>query len=166
VTIVLTWLVLGAAVVLVAGGVGKLLQPDAVRPLVAAVVGDARTVPWFGRASGVVEVAVAIGLLTAPHPVVLVAAATLFGLFAALVQVARRRGVASCGCFGVIETPPNGLHVALNVVVAAALLAAAVNWSTVGGTLLAWDADPARWIGGLLAGALLTVLAVVARPRR
>ena len=165
-TIVLTWLVLGAAIVLVAGGVGKLLQPDAVRPLVAAVVGEARAVPWFGRASGVVEVAVAIGLLTAPHPAVLVGAATLFGLFAALVQVARRRGVASCGCFGAIETPPSGLHVTLNVVVAAALFAAAVRWSAVGGTLLAWDADPARWSGGLLAGALLTVLPIVARPRR
>jgi hypothetical protein len=137
VTIVLTWLVLGAAVVLVAGGVGKLLQPDAVRPLVAAVVGEARAVPWFGRASGVVEVAVAIGLLTAPHPAVLVGAATLFGLFAALVQVARRRGVASCGCFGVIETPPSGLHVALNVVVAAALLAG--RRALVGG-----GRDPAR----------------------
>ncbi len=164
-TIVLTWLVLGAAIVLVAGGVGKLLQPDAVRPLVAAVVGEARAVPWFGRAIGVVEVAVAVALLTAPHPAVLGGAAALFGLFAALVQVARRRGVASCGCFGAIETPPNGLHVALNVVVAAALLVAAVRWSAVGGTLLAWDAEPARWIGGLLAGALLTVLPIVARPR-
>ncbi len=54
-------------------------------------------------------------------------AALLYAAFAAIVLAARRRGVASCGCFGERSGPPTRLHALVNLASAGVCLAAAVG---------------------------------------
>jgi hypothetical protein len=70
--------------------------------------------------------------------------------FAVVAEVARRRGVPSCGCFGATEAPPGIMHVVLDVASAAVAFAAAalsVDRSLLG----ALDRGPTIAIGTIAA---------------
>lgn len=131
---VLTTLLQIVALVVVAGGVAKLVRPVPFAELLATLGLPGGVLA--ARLAGVVEVALgAAAFLTgARWAAALLAAA--YVVFAATVVLARRNGAASCGCFGVADAPPSALHVVTNLVSAAvAAAAAAVGTESLGATL-------------------------------
>ncbi|MGH9101459.1 MAG: MauE/DoxX family redox-associated membrane protein [Acidimicrobiales bacterium] len=125
-----------AAALLLVGGVAKLLRPaDTARALAAS---------GLGRSELVVRVAAAaeaaLGLLAVLDdqrwPAAMLAAS--YACFTAFVLAARRRNlpIATCGCFGVPDTPPTVTHAV--VTAAAAACGAAVA------------ADPGRGVLGVV----------------
>jgi hypothetical protein len=77
------------------------------------------------RAGAAVELAVGALVLTTGNRVAVAVLAASYLAFAALVEVARRRGtmVGSCGCFGSRDTPPSLVHVVVDVGLAGAAAA-------------------------------------------
>ena len=69
------------------------------------------------RAFGVVEAVLAAIALFTGNPIAAVLVAASYLAFAGFVVVALRRGaaIASCGCFGKVDTPPSVVHVVLNL---------------------------------------------------
>jgi hypothetical protein len=120
---VLTTLLQVVAMVVVVGGVAKLVRPGPFADLLAVLGLPGGAVA--ARAAGVVEVVVGLAafLTGARWSAALLAAAYL--VFAVTVAMAERRGAASCGCFGAADAPPSGVHVVTNLVSAAVAAAAA-----------------------------------------
>jgi hypothetical protein len=113
------------AVVLVVSGAAKIAAPSSAAAMLSAVVG--RTVaPNVGRIVGGAEIALGAIALGGWRPAA-IALGVAYALFAVVAEVARRRGVASCGCFGAAEAPPGLTHVVLDVASAAAAFAAAAT---------------------------------------
>jgi hypothetical protein len=113
-----------AATLLVLGGALKAIAPgDTAHAMRALALPHA---PMLVRAGGAVEVVVGIGALARGGPVFAALVAASYALFAAVVLVALHRDapISSCGCFGKVDTPPSGVHVAVDLV--AALIAVAV----------------------------------------
>jgi hypothetical protein len=109
--------------VLVVSGVAKVVAPASSAAMLSAVAG--RTVPgWVGRTVGVVEIALGGVALAGWRPSV-VAVGAAYLVFALVAELARRREVPSCGCFGGAEAPPSRLHVVLDVASAAVAFGAA-----------------------------------------
>ena len=112
------------AALLGAGGVLKIHRPATAQramrqmglPSSAALV----------RTGAAAEVAVAAGALLLPGRLFALLVAVSYFAFAAFVLAAIRRRVplASCGCFGIDDTPPTSVHLAINL--SAALVAGAV----------------------------------------
>lgn len=117
-------LVVGSGV-LVVSGVLKLIHPSSVVPLLAVL-----HVPRLlqrGRAVGFSEVVLGVVAgMTSYRPAVLAEAGLYvgFALIISYVLVARVP-LASCGCTGSSNTPPNVLHVLVNVLAAIAAFGAA-----------------------------------------
>jgi hypothetical protein len=91
--------------------------------------------PALVRVGAAVEVAIAAAaVVDGARPFAALVALSYLG-FAAFVLAALRRGVplSSCGCFGVQDTPPTGLHLALNLAAAAVAGAVAAGWAAGGG---------------------------------
>jgi hypothetical protein len=91
--------------------------------------------PALVRVGAAVEVAIAAGaLVDGSRPFAALVAASYLG-FAAFVLAALRRGVplSSCGCFGVADTPPSGVHLALNLAATAVAGVVALGWAAAGG---------------------------------
>ena len=86
--------------------------------------------------------------------------------FAAFVLVALRRDVplSSCGCFGVEDTPPTGVHLALNLAAAATAGAVALGVADGGGLAGIADMDASLLLRGafLVSTAAATWFAYVA----
>lgn len=140
----LFWVV---SLVLVAAGASKLAEPAPVASTLAALgpgsgsrygrgsADPRRAVPssapapplLLARLVGAVEVIVGLLALVVGGPVAAAAVALAYASFAVVVVIARRRGLPSCGCFGVSSAPPSRVHVAVNVVSAAVAAAAAVG---------------------------------------
>jgi hypothetical protein len=111
--------------------------------------------PLLVRVGAAVEIAVAAGALAwASVPFAMAVALSYLG-FAGFVLAALRRGVplASCGCFGVQDTPPTYVHLALNL--AAAGVAVAVALGPHGAAL----ADLGRMDGSVVLRGVFLVLA-------
>ena len=91
--------------------------------------------PALVRVGAAAEVAIAAGALVDAGRLFAALVAVSYLGFAAFVLAALRRGVplSSCGCFGVQDTPPTGLHLGLNLAAAAVAGAVALGWAAGGG---------------------------------
>jgi hypothetical protein len=116
-----------AAILVAAGGALKALRPrDTGNALRAVGVG----VPdWVVRVGGAAEAVIGVYAIVAGDrwSAFLVAASYL--AFTLFVLVALRRGtpIASCGCFGKIDTPPSVVHVVVDLAFAVAALVVVVD---------------------------------------
>ena len=120
---------------------------------------------WSGRLIGSAEIAVGAAGLSGPGPVAAIAVGGAYLLFAAVVVALMRRGETSCGCFGQIESPPSGLHVAIDLGASAAALghAAAMSPSVFEySQTLGWEAVP--FLGLIAVGVLCTVAILTVLP--
>jgi hypothetical protein len=148
---------------LMVSGAFKLVSPDGVIGAVSTLGG--RVPRWAGRTLGLGEIGLGITAVVASGAIPAYLVAVAYMLLAGTVVLLRRRGAASCGCFGQIASPPSRIHLAFDL--AAAILAAA--HAIAGGspdlTTLGPD-SPGGWIvivgfaglGVAAAMALLTVL--------
>ncbi len=118
--------------VLVASGVSKLTDPrpfqTALVTLGPGVVGDADT-RWPARSIGAIEVVLGLAGLSLGGSVIATAVALTYAAFTAVVVLARRRGLDSCGCFGERSGPPSTLHAVINAASAVVVLGAALRSS-------------------------------------
>jgi hypothetical protein len=108
-----------ASVLLALGGGLKAVHPrDTARALGAAGLPDS---PGLVRAAGAAEVVVGLGALVVGGPVFAVLVACSYLAFAGFVLLALRgrTAIASCGCFGKVDTPPSAVHVVIDVMAAA-----------------------------------------------
>ncbi|MFM7064318.1 MAG: MauE/DoxX family redox-associated membrane protein [Actinomycetes bacterium] len=120
---VLTTLLQVVALVVVVGGIAKLVRPHPFAALLGSlgVPGGAAT----ARAAGMVEVALGAAAVVTGARWAAALLAAAYVVFALTVVVAQRRGAVSCGCFGVVDAPPSTLHVVVNLVSAGVAAAAA-----------------------------------------
>jgi hypothetical protein len=122
----LTALVGAAGLLLLGAGGAKVVDPTrTVGALNALGLPVGSTVVRLGAVGEAVLGAVAL-VVGGRVPAALVGAS--FAAFATFVVVALRSGgpIGTCGCFGRADTPPRPVHVAVDVVVAAAGVAGAV----------------------------------------
>jgi choline-glycine betaine transporter len=116
-----------ACVLLAGAGVLKAWKPgdtaNALRAVGAPLSHTASRV--LVRAFGAVEAGVAVVALLTGNPVAAAVVAISYLAFAAFVVVALRRGsaIASCGCFGKVDTPPSIVHVVLDLCFAGVAIA-------------------------------------------
>lgn len=112
------------AAVVAIGGAAKLLAPDPFASTLRTLgLPGGRT---LARGSGVLELAVGVAAIVVGGRVLASVVAALYVVFTVVVVLARRRGAASCGCFGAADAPPGPVHVAVNGVSAVVAIAAAV----------------------------------------
>jgi methylamine utilization protein MauE len=154
-----------SAGLLVAAGGSKIVRPEpTARALYAAGL---RGRNLTGRAVGIVELAVGLSALTMPTVATesaLAATYLAFAVFLGFLLLARP-GTGSCGCAGTKDVPPSLLHVALNVVAAAAATGAAFALPPGLGALavsLGWAAVP--YAAGMVAAGLLVATVVADMP--
>jgi len=81
------------------------------------------------RAFGGAEVVISVVALFTGNAVASALVAVSYLAFAGFVTVALRRGtaIASCGCFGKVDTPPSVVHVVIDVLFAGVAVAAALT---------------------------------------
>src|SRR5690242_16119216 len=121
---------LAAALLLAVAGVAKVREPlSLVRALRAAGLRvRAPLLARWVRSLALVEALVGVVALVRPEPVVAGLVALSYAGFTAFVLRALRSGspLASCGCFGKVDTPPTPGHAAVTALLAvAAVLVAA-----------------------------------------
>lgn len=144
------------ALVLVAAGLSKLARPSQAGAALRTIgLPGARAVV---RALAVAEVAAGIAFVVGTGRAAAALLAAFHVGFAAVALVLRRRA-ADCGCFG-HATPVTGVHLAVNVVVAAIAAAAVVD--PVPSLGAAIDATPAGGVAYLLLVATLAFGEVLA----
>ena len=116
-----------AAILLGLGGALKVRRPEPTAHALGAV-GLPASVP-FVRLFGVAEVVVAVGALTAGHPVFALLVGLSYLAFAGFVLLALARGgaISSCGCFGEPDTPATPGHAVLDLAAAAVAFAVAAG---------------------------------------
>jgi hypothetical protein len=171
--VALVGLALIAAGVLVAAGVAKAWRPDDTARALARRGPEGRAAQGSSwrqwrravRAGALVEALVGLAALAAPGPVTVGLVALSYVAFSVVVLSALRRGgsLSSCGCFGRPDTPPTGVHLGLNLVLAGT--SAAYALSVVGSRTLLAVLDRQPWsgvplLGTVLAGVALSVLAL------
>jgi hypothetical protein len=117
-------LVWTAGATLAVAGIAKWRAPEPTAALLAALGSPAG--PFAVRALAALELAAGASLVAAPGPLTGSACAALYVAFALVVLVARRRGVASCGCLGAAATEPSRFHAGLDAAFAAACAGAAL----------------------------------------
>ena len=118
---------LAAAVLLVAAGGAKLLDP---LPLVRALRSVGLPAPAFlVRVGAGVELALGLVAAVTGHGAAAIGVALSYAAFTAFVLVALTRGgvLASCGCFGKADTPPTATHAVVTGAFAAVAAAVAVQ---------------------------------------
>lgn len=120
-----------AAGVLAVAGVQKLRSPGSWRALLVALGVPTRRAASIGvpaaRVVGLVEIAVAVGVLAVGSPIAAGALAVAYAAVTVVAAMARRRGDVDCGCFGVRSAPVSGLHVAVDLAAAVASVEAATS---------------------------------------
>jgi hypothetical protein len=158
-------LYLVACLLLVAAGAAKAVRPDDTARALSAVVplGEGRLRPVV-RTGSVLEAGLGAAALAFPRTGLAAAVAASYLLFAVFVAVARRRGgaIASCGCFGTPDTPATGLHVVVDLVLAASAswVAAAALGGSLASVLAAQPLHGAPLLAVSALGAWLTYLTV------
>ena len=118
---------LAAAVLLVAAGAAKLVDPlPLVRALRSARLPGGATLV---RALALGEVVLGLAAVLVGSRLTAIGVALSYAGFTAFVLLARRRGgvLASCGCFGKAETPPTTTHVVTTGAIAVVAAAVAVR---------------------------------------
>jgi uncharacterized membrane protein YphA (DoxX/SURF4 family) len=112
------------AAVIIVGGVAKVVAPDAFASLLRSLgLPSDRS---LARATGVLEVVLGSAAVLAGGRWAAAVIASVYGVFAVTILLARRAGASSCGCFGVAAAPPGPVHVVVNLTSAAIALAAAL----------------------------------------
>ena len=106
-------LVLVAAAVLLFSGAAKVAEPASARQLLRSLRLPAS--PVLVRAIGVLEVLAGTAAIMFGGLIAGVVVAGAYLSFAAVVAVALRSGVESCGCFGERSAPPSVGHLVLNL---------------------------------------------------
>lgn len=145
------------ALVIAAGGVAKLVAPDAFAATLRALrLPGGRAA---ARLSGVLEVVIGVGaVLVGGRFAALVVAAT-YSVFTLVVVAARRAGAESCGCFGAVAAPPSTVHVVVNATSAAiALLAVAEGPDGLGEVLAGQPLAGIPYLAAIAIGVWLTVV--------
>lgn len=115
-----------AVVLLVVGGALKAVRPD---DTVGALRAFGIPVPGWGvRAAGAAEAGIATWALLTGARLAAVLVAISYAGFAVFVWSAARRSlpIASCGCFGTVDTPPSMVHLGLNLVCSVIALGVAI----------------------------------------
>jgi hypothetical protein len=81
------------------------------------------------RVFGAVETLLAVVAVLSGNAVACALVAASYLVFTAFVVAALRRGtaIASCGCFGKVDTPPSAVHVVLDLLFAGVATAAAIT---------------------------------------
>lgn len=132
----MAWLVgpfTAVVAVLAAGAVLKALKPADTARAISAFGLPAS--PLVVRLLCAVEAVIAVGALLLGNRTLAALVAFSYAGFAAFVVIALRRKLplATCGCFGAVDSPPTPLHVILNLTAAAVAGAVALNdgWSPV-----------------------------------
>lgn len=157
-------LYLAAAMLLGVAGVAKAVRPaESALALGRLVPGLAGVASFVVRVLAVAEAAVGLLALVwlARLPAVLVAVS--YGVFAVAVLVVRARGgpLATCGCFGGIDTPPTVTHAVVDAAAAASAVAVAAQApQRLLSAVLA--SEPLHGIPLLLGSAVTALLAFVA----
>ena len=106
------------AVLLVVTGVPKLTRPEATARAISAIGLPAHR--SLGRAVGVAEVGIGIAALLVGGSLAAAAVAVIYAGFAGFIFIAMRSEKAkSCGCFGDEVTPPNYIHLGIDIAAAA-----------------------------------------------
>ncbi len=158
-----------ACALLVGAGLSKALRPgDTARALTDVLPGRLR-LDRAVRVGAATEAVLGVLALALPRPVPAFLVAASYVLFAVYVAYVRLHGgvLASCGCFGKADTPANGLHVALNLVLGIGAAGIALQTSTAATlrTVLAqqpWDGIPL--VLASTVGCVITYLALTALP--
>lgn len=103
------------AALLVLAGAHKVVRPGAAVLALGSV--GARVPSWMVRVGALAECVVGFAAIFAGGALPATGVAASYAGFAVFVVVAFTKGgvVSSCGCFGKADTPPTGLHVAVNV---------------------------------------------------
>jgi hypothetical protein len=122
-----------AASLLGAGGAAKVVRPATTSGALEQM--GLPSSPRLVRVGALAELSVAAGALAGAGRLFAALMALSYAAFAAFVVAALHRGVplATCGCFGVADTPPTPLHVAVNLVAAGVAAAVAVGATGGGG---------------------------------
>lgn len=145
--------------VLAVAGASKVVDPSEVATTLSALgLGGRRTARLLGAA----EVVVAVGAMTFGGRLSAVVVGVAYAAFAVIVVVARRAGLASCGCFGARSAPPSIVHVVVDVASAGIAWVAAANRG--GGPAPLTDGITSLgWAGVVVAGLVLlaTIMVVV-----
>ncbi len=164
------YLVAGA--LLVIAGVMKAVRPADTARAVALVVPDRlrrplqfRVLRVLIRIGALAEVALGTFAIFLPRPLPAALVATSYAVFVGMVLYVRSRGgsLASCGCFGTLDTPATRLHAVINLGMVIPAVAVAVDAPAGGSTVSIIAAQPLYGLPFLAAGALgiwLTYLAL------
>ena len=119
-----------ACALLAVGGALKAVRPgDTANALAALGVRAPRTFARGAvRAGGAIEAVIGVAALLTGAAVLVALVALSYLAFAVFVVVALRSGtpLASCGCFGKVDTPPSVVHVVIDLTFAGVAAAAAV----------------------------------------
>lgn len=122
-----------SAALLAAGGAAKVVTPATT----ARAVGEMglRVSPTVVRVGAAVELGIAAGALAGAGRAFATLVALSYLGFAAFVGLAlvRHVPIASCGCFGVQDTPPTAVHLVFNLAAAATAGAIALGAAGAGG---------------------------------
>ena len=159
-------LVLAAALLLGTAGPAKLVAPGVAAMTLQRVWNRVPMPALAVRAAAVVEVAVALAVLTRGDRGSAVALGCCYLAFTALTVwlVATRQGT-SCGCFGGAESPVGVIHLVLNLLCAGVAVSAALRPPGPLGGLLEGGALPAAvGIGQAALLAYLGFLSITALP--
>ena len=130
---------LAACGLLLVAGLAKALRPDDTARALADLAGSGPAgLRAAVRLGALAEAALGLAGLVALVPGIAAGVAASYAGFGAFVLYARRRGgvLATCGCFGTLDTPPTVLHAGLDA--ALALGAAWVALRAPGGSTASW----------------------------
>jgi hypothetical protein len=118
---------LASAALLVAAGGAKVVDP---LPLMRALMSVGRRTPRrLVQLAAAAEAGLGVAAVLTGSAVAAAGVALSYAVFTAFVLVALRRGgvLASCGCFGKVDTPPTATHVAVTGALAVVAAAVAVR---------------------------------------
>ena len=154
---------------LVVAGAAKVARPADTARALSAALGSRAPATGVVRGAAGAEAALGLAALIWPEPPLAALVGASYLAFAAVVAVVRHRGgaLASCGCFGTPDTPATGLHVVIDLALAASAgsVAAAGHAGTLGPLL---QAQPLHGVPLVAVSALagwLTFMALTLLPR-
>jgi hypothetical protein len=161
-----------ACALLIVAGATKLIRPDDTARAIAPVVPVRLRRPLqfhvlrvLIRIGAMAELVLGSVAMFFPRSMAAALVATSYAAFAGVVIYVRSKGgsLASCGCFGTLDTPATWLHVVINSGLAVAGVAVALDAPAGGATISILAGQPLYGVPFVAAGALciwLTFLAL------
>ncbi|HWE69449.1 MAG TPA: MauE/DoxX family redox-associated membrane protein [Acidimicrobiales bacterium] len=160
-----------ACALLTIAGVMKAFRPDDTARALASVIPDRlqrllqfRWLRVLIRAGALAEAILGGVAMILPRPLSAALVAASYALFVGVVFYVRSRGgaLASCGCFGSLDTPATRLHLVVNVGLAVAGVAVAVDAPSGGTTINVLAGQPLYGLPLVAVGLLGTWLTFLA----